>query len=87
MANLLTTARRLVCPLEALEIDYPVARSASAFTALISVSAARVLREEPARFYCVEDDFGRYYPAVIESISEPVAGGRLASVRGSLVPR
>ncbi|HEX3854711.1 MAG TPA: hypothetical protein VHW01_27300 [Polyangiaceae bacterium] len=87
MANLLTTARRLVCVLEALEIDYPVARSASAFTALISASAARVLREDSARFYCVEDDFGRCYPAAIESISEPVAGGRMASLRGFLVPR
>ena len=87
MANLLTTARRLVCELHALEIDYPVTRSASAFSALVSPSAARVLRAESARVFAVQDDTGRCYPARIESISEPLAGGQLVSLRGFVVPR
>jgi len=87
LANLLTTTRRLVCELHALEIDYPVTRSASAFSALISVGAARVLRAESARFYAVQDDTGRCYPARIESLSQPLAGGQMVAVRGFVVPR
>lgn len=87
LANLLTTSRRLVCELHALEIDYPVTRAASAFSALISVGAAAVLREQPARFYAVQDDTGRCYPARIESIAEAREGGRMVALRGFLVPR
>ena len=79
-----------MCELHALEIDYPVTRSASAFSALISVGAAQRLREEGARFYAVQDDTGRCYPARIEaiaSIAEGLQGRRLVALRGFLVPR
>jgi len=49
-----------------------------------------VLRAEPARFYAVQDDTGRCYPARIESIADLAhgrAGSGLVALRGFVVPR
>jgi hypothetical protein len=87
MANLLTLARRLVCRLDGLEIAYPVARSASAFSALVDERSAQVLREHGPRFYVVEDDRGGYYPARLEALSEPLGVARRVRISGFVVPR
>jgi len=82
---LLNRHGRRVAVLTALEIDYPVGRDGARFQARLASDALAGLDTTRLRFFVIEDDVGRRYPALIEGVTPLPEDGRVSSISGMLV--
>lgn len=85
MAELLNRFGRRIGQLTALHIEYPVGRSGARFRACLSSDALEGLDTNQLRFFVVEDESGRRFPAMIEQVTRLPEDGRVTSISGVVV--
>jgi hypothetical protein len=85
VAELLNRFGRRICVLTALEIDYPVGRAGARFRARLASDALEGLDTARLRFFLVQDDSGKRFPAMIEQVARLPEDGRVSSVSGVVV--
>ena len=85
MAELLNRFGRRIGVLSALEIDYPVTRDGTRFRARLASDALEGLDTTRLRFFLVQDDSGKRFPAMIDQIARLPEDGRVSSMSGVIV--
>jgi hypothetical protein len=71
--------------MRSLNIGHPVGRSGARFEALVSRDSLCGLDTTRLRFFVVEDDDGKRYPAMIEQVSPVEGNEQLARLCGVVV--
>ncbi len=85
MAELLNRFGRRIAVLTALEIDYPVGREGTRFQACVASDALLGLDTNRLRFFLVQDDSGKRFPAMIDHLARLPEDGRVTSIGGVVV--
>jgi hypothetical protein len=85
VAELLNRFGRRIGVLSALEIDYPVTRGGTRFRARLASDALEGLDTNRLRFFLVQDDSGKRFPAMIDHIARLPEDGRVTSIGGVIV--
>ncbi|HEY3257053.1 MAG TPA: hypothetical protein VGJ91_24015 [Polyangiaceae bacterium] len=85
MAELLNRFGRRIGTLTALEIDYPVGRQGSRFRARLASDTLEGLDTARLRFFLVEDESGKRFPAMIDDVARLPEDARVTSIGGVLV--
>jgi hypothetical protein len=85
VALLLNRFGRRIGVLTALEIDYPVGREGTRFRAQLASDALEGLDPHRLRFFLVQDDSGKRFPAMIEHIARLPEDARVTSIAGVVV--
>jgi len=68
-----------------LEIDYPVGRGGSRFQARVASDALEGLDTNRLRFFLVEDENGKRFPAMIDRVVRLPEDSRISSIAGVVV--
>ncbi len=68
-----------------LHIDYPVGRDGARFEAHLAAADLRPHDTSQLRFFVVQDDAGKRYPAMIERTSSVLGNDALTSIAGVVV--
>lgn len=85
MAELLNRFGRRIGVLTALEIDYPVGRDGARFRARLASDALEGLDTDRLRFFLVQDESGKRFPAMIDQVARLPEDGRVSSIGGVVV--
>jgi hypothetical protein len=85
VAELLNRFGRRIGILTDLQIDYPVGRAGTRFKALLASDALEGLDMTRLRFFLVEDESGKRFPAMIDSVARLPEDGRVCSIGGVVV--
>jgi len=85
VAELLNRFGRRIGVLTALEIDYPVGRDGARFRARLASDALEGLDTDRLRFFLVQDESGKRFPAMIDQVARLPEDGRVSSIGGVVV--
>ncbi|MEI9948788.1 MAG: hypothetical protein WDO74_07340 [Pseudomonadota bacterium] len=85
MAELLNRFGRRIGLLTALEIDYPVGREGTRFQARVASDALAGLDTNRLRFFLIEDESGKRFPAMIDRVARSPEDDRVTSIGGVIV--
>jgi hypothetical protein len=85
VAELLNRFGRRIARLSALEIDYPVGRGGARFQARLASDALEGLDTHQLRYFLVEDESGKRFPAMIDQVARLPEDGRVTSIGGVVV--
>ena len=85
MAELLNRFGRRIGVLTALEIEYPVGREGTRFRARVASDALEGLDTSRLRFFLVQDESGKRFPAIIDQLARLPEDGRVTTIGGVVV--
>ena len=85
MAELFNRFGRRIGKLTSLEIAYPVGRAGSRFQAFVASDALEGLDTSRLRFFLVEDESGKRFPAMIDHVARLPEDARLTAIGGVVV--
>src|SRR6185295_11330660 len=85
VAELLNRFGRRIGVLTALEIDYPVGRDGARFQARLASDALEGLDTNRLRFFLVQDESGKRFPAMIDGVVRLPEDGRVTTISGVVV--
>lgn len=85
MAELLNRFGRRIGLLTALEIEYPVGRDGTRFQARVASDALEGLDTARLRFFLVQDESGKRFPAMIDQVARLAEDGRVTTIGGVVV--
>jgi hypothetical protein len=85
VAELLNRFGRRIGVLTELAIDYPVGRDGSRFQARVASDTLEGLDTSRLRFFLVQDDSGKRFPAMIDHVARLPEDGRVSSIGGVVV--
>jgi hypothetical protein len=85
VAKLMTRFGKRVGALAALHIEYPVGRDGARFQALLATAALAPHDTAQLRFFVVQDDAGKRYPAMIEHAAPCADDAALTAISGVVV--
>ncbi|MEI9938730.1 MAG: hypothetical protein WDO69_16045 [Pseudomonadota bacterium] len=85
MAELLNRFGRRLGVLTALEIEYPVGRDGARFQARLASDALEGLDTSRLRFFLVQDESGKRFPAMIDQVVRLPEDGRVTAISGVVV--
>lgn len=85
MAELLNRFGRRIAILEQLQIEYPVGRDGARFGARVASDALEGLDLSRLRFFLVQDESGKRYPAMIDHAARLPEDGRVSAIGGVVV--
>ncbi|HKO48782.1 MAG TPA: hypothetical protein VJV79_13715 [Polyangiaceae bacterium] len=85
VAELLNRFGRRIGVLTVLEIEYPVGRGGSRFRALLASDALEGLDTTRLRFFLVQDEDGKRFPAMLDHVARLPEDGRVTAIAGVVV--
>jgi hypothetical protein len=85
VAELLNRFGRRIGVLTALEIEYPVGRGGARFQARVASDALEGLDTSRLRFFLVEDESGKRFPAMIDHVARLPEDARVSAIGGVIV--
>jgi len=85
VAELLNRFGRRIARLSTLEIDYPVGREGSRFRARLASDTLEGLDTTRLRYFCVQDEAGQRFPAMIDQVTRLPEDSRVSCIGGVVV--
>jgi len=85
VAALLNRFGRRIARLSTLEIDYPVSREGTRFRAQLASDTLEGLDTTRLRYFCVQDDSGQRFPAMLDQVTRLPEDGRVTCIGGVVV--